>query len=244
MEDLMFKKTYLIVGILFIGILLSACGTAVSAQGGESPVRTLAVTGSGRVNLTPDIAYISVGVHTEGQDAAKAVIENNRISQDVAEALEDSGIEPEDIRTTNFNIYPQQQYDQNGQPTGLVYMVDNTVFVTLRDLDQIGDVLDAVVKAGANNINSIQFDVDDKSDALAEAREEAVADAQSQADELAKAAGVGLGPVQSINTFSYGVPFPVLGGKGGGAVAAEASVPISPGQMLLTVDVNMVYEIE
>jgi uncharacterized protein YggE len=240
----MFKKTYLIVGILIMGVLLSACGTAVAAQGGESPVRTLAVTGSGRVNLTPDIAYISVGVHTEGPDAAKAVIENNRITQDVAEALEDSGIEPEDIRTTSFNIYPSQQYDQNGQLTGVVYMVDNTVFVTLRDLDQIGDVLDAVVKAGANNINSIQFDVDDKSEALAKAREEAVADAQSQADELAKAAGVGLGPVQNINTFSYGVPFPVLGGKGGGAVATEASVPISPGQMLLTVDVNMVYEIE
>lgn len=240
----MSKKTYLIVGMLLMGVFLSACGTAVAAQGGDNSSRTLTVNGSGQANLTPDIAYISVGVHTEGPDAAKAVIENNDKSGNVAEALEDFGIEPEDIRTTNFSIYPQQQYDQDGKLTGVTYMVDNSVFVTLRDLDQIGDVLDAVVAAGANNINSIQFDVEDKSEALAEAREDAVADAQSQADELAKAAGVGLGPVKNISTFSSGIPFPILGGKGGAGVAAEASVPISPGQMLLTVEVNMVYEIE
>lgn len=240
----MSKKMYLIVGVLLMGVALSACGSAVAAQGGDTSARTLTVNGSGRANLTPDIVYISVGVHTEGPDAAEAVIDNNEKSGNVAGALEDFGIEPEDIRTTNFSIYPQQQFDQNGKQTGVIYMVDNSVFVTLRDLDQIGDVLDAVVEAGANNINSIQFDVDDKSEALAEARADAVADAQSQADELAEAAGVGLGPVKNISTFSSGIPFPILGGKGGGAAMSEASVPISPGQMLLTVEVNMVYEIE
>jgi uncharacterized protein YggE len=239
------NKTYLLAGILLMGVLLSACGTAAAAQGSENSQRTLTVNGSGRVDLTPDIAYISVGIHTEGADAAQAVTENNVTSQKVAEALEDFGIEPEDIRTTNFSIFPQQQYDQDGQLTGVIYMVDNTVFVTLRDLDQVGDVLDAVVEAGANNINSIQFDVEDKSEALSEARDEAVEDAQSQADELAKAAGVGLGSVQNISAFSSGIPYPVVGGKGGGGpIAAEASVPISPGQMTLTVEVHMIYEIQ
>jgi uncharacterized protein YggE len=238
------NKTYILAGILLMGVLLSACGTAAAAQESENSQRTLTVNGTGRADLTPDIAYISVGVHTEGPDAAQAVTENNVTSQKVAEALEDFGIEPEDIRTTNFSIFPQQQYDQDGKLTGVIYMVDNTVFVTLRDLDQIGEVLDAVVEAGANNINSIQFDVEDKSEVLSEARDDAVEDAQSQADELAKAAGVSLGPVQNISTFSSAVPFPIIGGKGGGALAAEASVPISPGQMIVTVDVNMIYEIQ
>ena len=240
----MSNKTYILVGILLMGVMLSACGTAVAAQGDETSLRTLTVNGTGRAYLTPDIAYISVGVHTEGPDAAQAVTSNNVNSLKVADALEDFGIEPEDIRTTNFSIYPQQQYDQDGKLTGVIYVVDNTVFVTLRDLDQIGDMFNAVVEAGANNINSVQFDVEDKSEALSEARDDAVEDAQSQADELAKAAGVGLGPVQNISTFSSGIPYPIIGGKGGGAMAAEASVPISPGQMIVTVEVHMIYEIQ
>ena len=240
----MSNKTYILVGILLMGVMLSACGTAVAAQGDETSLRTLTVNGTGRAYLTPDIAYISVGVHTEGPDAAQAVTSNNVNSLKVADALEDFGIEPEDIRTTNFSIYPQQQYDQDGKLTGVIYVVDNTVFVTLRDLDQIGDVFNAVVEAGANNINSVQFDVEDKSESLSEARDDAVEDAQSQADELAKAAGVGLGPVQNISTFSSGIPYPIIGGKGGGAMAAEVSVPISPGQMIVTVEVHMIYEIQ
>ena len=240
----MSNKTYILVGILLMGVMLSACGTAVAAQGDETSLRTLTVNGTGRAFLTPDIAYISVGVHTEGPDAAQAVTSNNVNSLKVADALEDFGIEPEDIRTTNFSIYPQQQYDQDGKLTGVIYVVDNTVFVTLRDLDQIGDVFNAVVEAGANNINSVQFDVEDKSESLSEARDDAVEDAQSQADELAKAAGVGLGPVQNISTFSSGIPYPIIGGKGGGAMAAEVSVPISPGQMIVTVEVHMIYEIQ
>jgi uncharacterized protein YggE len=240
----MSNKTYILVGILLMGVMLSACGTAVAAQGDETSLRTLTVNGTGRAYLTPDIAYISVGVHTEGPDAAQAVTSNNVNSLKVADALEDFGIEPEDIRTTNFSIFPQQQYDQDGKLTGVIYVVDNTVFVTLRDLDQIGDVFNAVVEAGANNINSVQFDVEDKSEALSEARDDAVEDAQSQADELAKAAGVGLGPVQNISTFSSGIPYPIIGGKGGGAMAAEVSVPISPGQMIVTVEVHMIYEIQ
>ena len=238
------NKSLILTGILLMALMLSACGTAVAAQGEEPSQRTLTVNGTGRAYLTPDIAYISVGVHTEGPDAAEAVASNNVNSQKVTEALEDFGIDPEDIRTTNFSIFPQQQYDKDGKLTGVIYVVDNTVFVTLRDLDQIGDVFNAVVEAGANNINSVQFDVEDKSDALAEARTAAVEDAQTQAGELAKAAGVNLGPVQNITTFSAGVPFPVLGGKGGGAMVSEASVPISPGQTIMTVEVHMIYEIQ
>ncbi len=88
---------------------------------------------------------------------------NTANSQKVADALKTFKIDPKDIQTTNFSIAPQQQYDNNGKLTGAInYMVDNTVYVTLRDITKMGDVLAAAVKAGANSINSIQFDAADR----------------------------------------------------------------------------------
>jgi uncharacterized protein YggE len=95
--------------------------------------------------------------------------------------------------------------------------VDNTVFVTLRELSELGDVLDAVIAAGANSINGIQFDVADRTTATADARKAAVADARSQAEELAEAAGVELGEIQSLSTSNIGYPGPVFDGRGAAA---------------------------
>jgi len=117
------------------------------------------------------------------------------------------------------------------------------VRVTVRDLDNIGELLNAAVEAGANSIYGVQFDVEDDESARSDARQAAVDDAQKQAEELAEAAGVGLGRVQSISTYG-GIPVPLYEGKGGaGPMSLAAEVPISPGQLMLTVDVNVVYEI-
>jgi uncharacterized protein YggE len=248
------KKTVLILtGLLLAAMVLSACGPALSAQaaqatqtptGSTAAPRTISVSGTGKTYLDPDIAQIYIGVHTEGADAAEAVAENNTQSQEVVDALRALNIDAKDIQTTNFSIYPQQQYDPQGQLQETRYAVDNTVFVTLRDLDSLGDVLDAVIEAGANSINGIQFDVADRTEALSEARKAAVADAQVQAEELAEAAGLQLGAIQHINTVGTGYPYPVFDGRGGGLAAEAASVPISPGQLLVSMDVNVVYEIQ
>jgi hypothetical protein len=133
------------------------------------------------------------------------------------QALTDFGIDAKDIRTTNFSIWPMDKYDPlSGAPTGeKAYSVDNTVYVTIRDLDKLGDLLDTVVTAGANTVNSIQFDVADKDEALKQARADAVKNAAKQAQELADAAGVSLGEIQSIG-FYDSAPYPVFDGKGGG----------------------------
>ena len=245
-------KTYLIVSFLVLAALLTGCAGAAfaqsetpAAQGDEAKVtRTVTVSGSGKVYLTPDIAYITIGVHTEGENAAEAVAENNAQAQKVIDALKAEGIAEKDIQTTNFSIYPQQEYDTEGKPTGKIkYIVDNSVFVTVRDITQVGDVLDATVKAGANSISGIQFDVADKTAALSEAREAAVADAKVKAEELAEAAGVTLGEVQTISEYTSGGPQPMYDMRAAAPMAEAASVPVQAGQMLLTVEVNMVYEI-
>jgi len=242
----MFNKTLFVSAIVLLALALGACSPTIQAEAAP-PVRTMNVNGTGQVFLSPDIAYIYIGVHSEEATAAEAVAANNTETQKVIEALKAAGVDAKDIRTTNFSIWPNQQYGTDGQPTGTRYVVDNSVFVTVRALDELGDLLDSAVEAGANSINSIQFDVADKTEALKKAREEAVKDAKAQAQELADVAGLKLGDMQTIS-FYDSAPVPYLdtfGKGGGGAVAVEAAaVPIQPGQLTLTVTVNMSYEIK
>jgi len=242
----MFNKTLFVSAIVLVALALGACSPTIMADAAP-PVRTMNVNGTGQVFLSPDIAYIYIGVHSDEATAAEAVAANNKETQKVIEALKAAGVEAKDIRTTNFSIWPNQQYSPEGQPTGTRYVVDNSVFVTVRALDELGDLLDSAVEAGANSINSIQFDVADKTEALKKAREEAVKDAKAQAQELADVAGLKLGDMQTIS-FYDSAPVPYLdtfGKGGGGAVAVEAAaVPIQPGQLTLTVTVNMSYEIK
>jgi hypothetical protein len=240
-------KSLIVLAVMtMVALLVSACGPTTINQEAQPIVRTLSVAGSGEAFLPPDIAYIYVGVHTEKLTAAEAVAENTTETQAVIAAITDFGIDAKDVRTTNFSIWPMDKYDPlTGTPTGeKTYAVDNTVYVTVRDLETLGDLLDTVIQAGANTVNSVQFDVADKDEALKTARADAVKDAREKAEELAAAAGVSLGEIQSIS-FNDSVPYPFFDGKGGGGFAAEAAaVPIQPGQLTFTVIVNVSYEIK
>jgi uncharacterized protein YggE len=113
----------------------------------------------------------------------------------------------------------------------------------MRDLTKLGSLLNTAVTSGANNINSISFDVADKTAAMAQARQKAMANASSLAAELAKTAGVKLGDIQNI-TYSDNSPMPYYGMGGGGASAPNASVPIQPGQTQISVTVSVTYDIK
>ncbi len=171
-------KFIFLISILALGSLLSACVPSTITVQPQPPERTITVSGTGKVTLTPDIAYISIGVNTQNASAKDAVAENNTQSQAVITSIKGFGVADKDIQTTNFSIYPQQQFDANGKQTGVTYMVNNVVYVTIRDLSKLGDLLDSTVSSGANNINSIEFDVADKTSALAQARQAAVAEAR------------------------------------------------------------------
>jgi uncharacterized protein YggE len=241
------RTKYFAFALLVFALTLSACAPAGPTTYNQLPaVRTLNVNGLGQVYLTPDIAYIYVGVHTEGATASEAVEQNKAQTTAVIDALKAAGVDEKDIRTTNFSIWPSQQYGPDGLAIGTIVMVDNNVYVVVRDLDGLGDLLDSVITAGANSINSIQFDVADKTEAVKEARVKAVEDASTQATELAGAAGLTLGEIQSISFFDNS-PYPMYEGKGGGGgmmYADAAAVPIQPGQLSISVSVNVTYEIE
>ena len=240
-----------IISIILVG-LLAACTTAEAAPltndtanqtTTTTNLRTMNVTGVGQIYLVPDLAYINIGVHSEAEDVATALSNNTQQAQKVADALINMSIDPKDIQTTTFNVYPQQKYGPNGETLATVYAVDNTVNVTVRDLTKLGSLLDAVIGAGANNINSITFDSSAKAQAMIDARKAAINDARQQAQTLATAAGVTLDAIQSINV-STSNPIPTYDTKSGSSFAPSAAVPVSAGQLLIEVDAYLIFAIK
>ncbi|HMD88379.1 MAG TPA: SIMPL domain-containing protein [Anaerolineaceae bacterium] len=224
-----------------VASVASAPVTPVPADG-AAPTRQISVTGTGKVFITPDVAYVNIGVHSEADTVTAALAQNNDQAQGVSTALKNLGVDAKDIQTSAFNVYPQQQNGPNGNVEKTVYVVDNTVYVTVRDLSKLGQLLDAVTKAGANSINGIQFDASNKSQALAQAREMAIQDARTQADELTKAAGVTLGPIDTISLSSGNQPQPMFAAPA--AMSAGANVPVSAGQLEISIDASITYEIK
>lgn len=243
------SKFLILISVLVIAASLSACGPS-SEQTNYPQVRSLYINGNGTAEISPDIAYVNIGVHTEASTAVTAVSMNNTKAQKVMDALVEFGIQNKDLRTSNFSIVSLQKTDPStGQVIGTYYAVDNNIIVTVRDLPKMGSLLDNAIQAGANSINNVQFDVADNTAALKEARDQAMQNAIQQAQELADAAGIKLGKVLTIN-YSESVPmfsgptYMDYGKGGGGGVRAEYAVPVNPGQLTLTATVTITYALK
>ena len=243
------KSIFWVVASIFaVGLLIFASSARAQTDVPDTPnqePRTLSINGNGTISIEPDTATINIGVQSEGVDAQEVVASNNKQSQALIDALTSAGVAENDIQTSNFRIYPRQEYDAQGQPTGeITYVVSNTVSVTVRDLENVGSVLDAAVKAGANNIFGIQFDIEDREAAQQQAMTAAMTNAQARAEVLAEAAGVELADILSLQTYLGGSrPIPYGSGYDMAVQEAAMSVPVSPGEMQIMVDVNVIYEI-
>jgi hypothetical protein len=191
------KKKMLFVSLfVLLAVILSSC-SAVGVN--DKSLRTMSVSGRGEVYLIPDIAYINIGTRSEALDVATALADNNKQAKSISSVLSEKGIDPLDIQTTAFNVYPYQNYGVDGQLMEMKYVVENTVNVKVRDLTRLGEILDAVVRSGANQINGISFDIEDRKQAESEARRLAIQDATEKAQELSSLAGISLGEVQNIS---------------------------------------------
>lgn len=204
---------------------------------------TVSVSGVGIVTTTPDTASIQLGVTVTEPTLADSQNQASTQMQAIIDSLSASGIEDKDIQTSSYYVTVVQNYDSNGNPTEVSnFQVQNIVNVVVRDIDNVGPVLDGAVAAGANTVYGVNFYLDDSSAASSQARALAVQDAHRRAQELAEAAGMSLGPVVSITEgYSSG---PVYG-RGGGAMAAEsaAPAPIQVGTTTIEVDVTVVYQL-
>ena len=238
--------------ILLSGILI-AVGVIVafalsphtaSAQSLSIP-GTITVVGEGKVNIEPDIARINIGVEVFNDSVAAASAENTALIETIIGALKEQGVAEKDIQTSGFNIYAER-YGPSGPLSDdeINYRVNNTVLVVIRDLDRVADVLDAAIAAGANNINGVNFQVEDPSSVESDARISAVEDARAKAEELAALTGVSVGKVVSISE--------VIGGGGGGFYQSnfeQATNDVgggggfAPGELGLVMRLQITYEI-
>jgi uncharacterized protein YggE len=241
-------KRQSLLSVLLMGILglavLSGCAAPAAAQ---TPVpadtpRTITVSGTGVAYGSPDIATAQVGVQTRGEDPGQAMEDNNTRMAALIAALKAAGIADQDIQTTNFSVYAQQDYNpQTGETLETItYVVDNTVNITVRDLARLGDVLSGAVDAGANSVYGVSFSVDNRSALEQTAREQAMTDARARAEALADLAGVTLDAPLSI-TENFGGAQPIFEARDMAAQAGGSAVPVQTGQIAVNLNVSVTY---
>jgi uncharacterized protein YggE len=237
----MLKKPLIRATILVMALGLSQAAAARSAAADPAP-RQITVIGEGHVDVTPDMATVSIGVSQEADRAADAMLAMGQGMTAVMESLTAAGIAAEDIRTGSLQLDPR--YDSggfDGIPRVSGYTASTALDVQVRDLDGLGALLDAAVQEAANRMNGLSFGLQDDAPALRAARQAAVADARAKAELYAAAAGVGLGPVVTISEMAgAGQPVPFMQAD---MAVARMSVPIAPGQLTIDAQVVIVFEI-
>lgn len=204
--------------------------------------RVIHVSGHGEVTARPDVAVVQLGVQTEEETATEALEQNNLRMQEVISTTLQAGVAEEDVQTQGLRLNPEYSGpdEDDGQPTLTGYRAANTVAITVRDLDGLGELLDAAVEAGANTIQDIRFEVDDAAELQAQAREVAMNNALEKAEQLTALADAELGEVLTINeTAGTPVPRRVV------AEEAEAAggVPIAPGMQTIEVTLQVSWRI-
>ncbi|HJW42640.1 MAG TPA: SIMPL domain-containing protein [Rhizomicrobium sp.] len=230
--------------------VLLLCGTVAATTAAlpamaADPTRTITVNGQGEARGVPDRAELSAGVSAVGPTANAALADNARKMTAVFDALKRLGIADRAIQTSNFSVQPQYADTTRGKgaPRITGYQVSNEVDVTLDDTKKLGGALDTLVAAGANQINSVGFDISDPAALQAKARAAAMADTQNRAQTYARAGGVGLGSVVSIQETGGDAPRPnmrMMKFEG----LAGAPTPTAAGEMTVTADVSVVFELK
>lgn len=205
------------------------------------------VTGEGKATAVPDIAKISAGIQDSGASLSQVQTSVNKKSQTLVAALKKLGVEDKDIKTTAYNISPQQNFQSN-PPVITGYQVSISYEITLRKIDTVNDALAAVTAAGANLVGGVTFDLSDEAElkALDAARTDAVTKAKNNAESLAKASGVTLGKIINVSENQTGAIRPPVfaADKAVGLGAGPAPAPnVTPGTTEIDVSVSLSYEV-
>jgi len=249
------KKIWLLItGLaLVLGIVgLVGCGpasTTVEAINVSSQQQGIWVAGEGKVSVVPDVVTLRLGIEAQEASIAEAQSKGTEAMNRVMDALTDNGVAEKDIQTQYFRIRQVTRWDDVKQEEVVVgYRVTNMVTAKIRDIDKVGPIIDAVAAAGGDltRIDSIDFSIDDPSEYYEEARQEAMADAEAKAKHLATLAGVTLGKPTYI---SEGVQVPptvyprVVYEQAPIPAPAPAPPPISPGEMEISLTLQVAYAI-
>jgi len=252
-ETKMGKKNWLLaisLALVLAIVGLVGCNNPGSATLGDIETLNISsqqegiwVSGKGVVTVTLDIATLRLGIEAQEASVAEAQTQAAEAMDEVMEALTDNGVAEKDIQTQHFSIYPVTRWDKDDEEQVIVgYRVTNTVSAKIREIDKAGIVIDAVAVAGGDltRIDSIAFSVDDPSAYYEEARVKAMADAETKAEQLAELADGRLGKATYISESSQAPP-PVYRQDIYEEAMPAAETPISPGEMEISLTVQVVY---
>jgi uncharacterized protein YggE len=225
-------------GLLLTVLLAPLTAHTQDSRAAIDAIPQIAVTGRGEVKVSPDRATIQVSVQTRAVTAAAAAAENATRQQAVLGALRALGLAKDQLSTVNYNVYPEQRYEQGKEPVIVAYNVTNTILVDVRKLDQVGPVIDAALSHGANMITSLQFYASNTEAARRSAIATAIEIARADAEAAARAAHGSLGTLLEINIGAYLPPPPRPLMMVRAAATAQADTPINPGEETLSVEVS------
>jgi uncharacterized protein YggE len=203
-----------------------------------APIPQISVAGRGEVKVSPDRATVQISVQTRAVTAAAAAAENANKQQSVLAALRALGLGTDQLSTINYNVYPEQRYEQGKEPVIVGYNVTNTILADVRKLTQVGPVIDAALAHGANMIASLQFYASNTEAARRSAIATAIEKARADAEAAARAAHGSLGNLLEINIGAYSPPPPQPMMMRLAAGAAQAETPINAGDQTLAVEVT------
>lgn len=218
----------------------------------KNPENTLSVSAEGKVKAVPDLASIEIGVVTNATTAAEAQNQSIKKINDIIEFTKKQGVAREDISTSQFSIYPQQDY-REGQGSITGYQANQSISIKVRGVDQsteqLSKVLGGVTAAGANQINGVNLTFDDPDKLRGQAREQAITKARQKAQELADAAGLRLGRVINVSeSVGGGYPIPYgyaeSAGIGGPGDAKSVAPNLEPGQQDITANMTVIFEVK
>jgi len=234
------RTSYLKTGVLTLVILSLLTGVTAHAQ--SSQAGRLTVTGEAVVVGAPDVAYITIGVETKDPSAETAAQENANRMASVFAALKALGLADKDLSTSGYNIYSSTQVYNRGQSdeiTATTYHVQNRINITTTDLEGVGQIIDAAVQAGANQIQGVRFDIQDKQEMQLQALQSAIKQGLAKADVMAKSAGLTLGGLSSLSE-SYSSYAPMMNTM---ALRADgfSGTTISPGDVEVSATVNLEF---
>jgi uncharacterized protein len=239
-------------GALSAGLLaapLMAPNAAMAQTASSTPVlimpakSTLSLSANGEVSATPDMATVNFAVVTQASTASEAMKANNVRMNAVMASLKSSGIAARDIQTSSLNLNPQYDYTDGQAPKLTGYQAQNQITVRVNDLNQTGPVIDAVIKAGINQVNAITFGLKNDETITDQARQAAVATLMKRANLYAAATGMKVKRIISIEEAGavYNQPQPMMFAR---AKAADSSTPVASGELQLSVNVSATFELE
>lgn len=222
-------------------LALATAATTVAAQGQPGlmmPPPSINITSTADMKVTPDRATIRISVQTKAPTAVAAASANAKKQNAVLDALRKLGLSNDQLSTADYNVNPDYRYEPNKEPQLVGYEVTNTVLADIRDISQVGKILDAALGSGANLVSSLEFYASNTEAARSQALSAAIAKARVEAETAAKAAGGSLGGLLELNVGANESFPPPPRPMYRMAADAAASTPINPGQQMLTVTVT------